>query len=243
MYVGTDLYIANSSGTSAQLNITGGAVYIPRNLTIGTGGAIFISGIGLISVTGDKTTVINDYIAAGKITCSAGKTLSVVFDGTNTVVSIPQDPNSMLREYPTYVVLKNSVLEAVIDKSTSNITSLKVNGVETLNTVGTSRTGTYYDFTTSYGFETIFGATFSVKRDEADIVDISFKRPYAPGSNVTPCDADIHYVLKKDDAGLYTYSILEHKSEYPAFDLGSWRQVMWIAPDANNSDKSLCEKI
>ena len=110
MYVGTDLYIANSSGTSAQLNITGGAVYIPRNLTIGTGGAIFISGIGLISVTGDKTTVINDYIAAGKITCSAGKTLSVVFDGTNTVVSIPQDPNSMLREYPTYVVLKNSLL-------------------------------------------------------------------------------------------------------------------------------------
>jgi hypothetical protein len=35
-------------------------------------------------------------------------------------------------------------------------------------------------------------------------------------------------VLKKGDTGLYTYSILKHKATYPDFDLGSWRQVLWI---------------
>ncbi len=243
IYAGTDVNIANGTGLTAQVNITGGALYVPGNLNIGSAGKIYISGIGLISLTGNKVAAINTLISAGKITCTPGKTLSVVYDNTNTVVSIPQPENSMLREYPEYVILKNSVLEARISKSTSNITSLKVNGVETLNTVGTSRTGTYYDFTTSAGFETIYGATFSVKRDEQDLVDISFKRPYIPGSNATPCDADIHYVLKKDDSGIYTYSILEHQATYPAFDLGSWRQVLWIAPDPNNSNNYLCERI
>ena len=240
---GTDLNVANGAGLTASLKITGGAVNVPGNLNIGAGGSVFISGIGLLKLNGDKRTAINNHIAGGKITCTAGKTLAVNYDGSATSVSIPQDPNGLLTEYPEYIILKNEYLEARIEKWTSNITSLKVNGVETLNTAGTSRKGTYYDFTTSKGFETIFGATFSVKTEEDDIVDVSFKRPYTPGSNVTPCDADIHYVLKRGDTGIYTYSILEHKAEYPTFDMGSWRQVMWIASDPKNTNNYLTEKI
>jgi len=240
---GTDLNIANGTGLTASLKITGGAVNVPNNLNIGAGGSVFISGIGLIKMNGDKRTQLNNHLANGKITCPVGKTLAVTYDGSATTIAIPQNTNSLITEFPEYVLLKNEFVEAKIDKNTSNITSLKVNGVETVNTIGSSRTGTYYDFTTSKGFETIFGATFSIKRDEPDFVDISFKRPYTPGVNVTPCDADIHYVLKKGDKGIYTYSILEHKAEYPTFDMGSWRQVMWIAPDSKNTSKYLCERI
>lgn len=246
IYVGTNLEVANGAGLIAQVNLSGGSIYIPGNLNIGSGGNIHITGLGLLSLTGDKRTVINNYINSGRITCTGGKQLSVDYNGTNTLVAIAQNPNSMITEYSSYVILKNSVLEAKIDKGAGNIQSLKVNGKElcaTVNTANPTRIGAYYDFTTSKGFETIFGATYSVKRDEADVVDVSFKRPYKPGSNVTSCDADIHFVLKKDDPGLYTYSILEHPATYPAFDLGSWRQVLWIAPDPTNSTDYLCERI
>jgi len=239
IYAGTDLNVANGTGYSATLTISGGTVNIPGNLNIGTGGSIAMSGAGLIKMTGDKRTALNNYISSGKITYPSGRTLSVAYDGTYTTCCI-----SLITEYSTYVMLYNEYVEAKIDKATSNITSLKVNGVETLNTnTSTTRRGTYYDFTTSYGFETIGGCTFSIKRNEVDLIDVSFKRPYTPGTNVTPCDADIHYVLKKGDTGIYTYSILEHKTTYPSFDLGSWRQVMWIAPDASNANNYLCERI
>lgn len=236
-----DLNLASGTGLTAQLNITGGTVRIARNLVIGAGGHIFISGIGLLQVAGDKTAQLNGLVADGRLTCTSGKTLSITYNGTNTVATIPQNPNSMMREYSDNITLNNGIIFATIDKATSNIISLKVNGVETIGTSGNKKYA-YYDFTTSYGYETMFGMTLSVLQDTADIVEVSFKRPYTPSlGHVTPCDADIHYVLKKGDKGLYTYSVLEHQTSYPPFDLGSWRQVFWIAPkDATNY---LCEKI
>lgn len=230
LYVGTSLEIGTGTGNpTGILNITGGTVDVATNLNIGTNGFVFISGIGQLIVTGDKRSALQAYITSGKITCTAGKTLDVVYNGTRTTVNIGQNPDSMLTEFPTYVLLKNGIIEAKIDKNTSNLVSMKVNGVETLYvTTSTSRTGGYYDFVTSQGFEQISGATFSIKEETADYIDISLFRPYTPGTNVTRCDVDIHYVLKKGDAGLYTYSILKHKATYPDFDMGSWRQVLWI---------------
>ena len=194
-----DLNLANGAGLTAQLNITGGTVRIGRNLNIGTGGRIFISSIGLLQIAGDKTAQLNALVADGRLTCTAGKTLNITYDGANTVVTIPQNPNSMMREYSDYITLNNGTIFATIDKNTSNIISLKVNGVETIATSGNKKYA-YYDFTTSYGFETMFGMTLSVLQDTNDIIEVSFKRPYTPSAgHVTPCDADIHYVLKKGD--------------------------------------------
>jgi hypothetical protein len=229
-----NLEVGTGTGNpTGNLNIVGGTVDVYNTVNIGTNGHIFISGIGQLIVTGDKTTALQAYITSGQITCTGGKTLSVVYNSTSgrTTVNIPQNPNSMLTEYPAYIIVKNGIIEAKIEKSTSNIMSMKINGVETLlqtNTGYPTRVGSYYDLTTSAGFETIGGATFSIKEETADYIDVSFSRPYSPGNNLTPCDADIHYVLKKGDNGLYTYSILKHKAAYPDFDLGSWRQVLWI---------------
>lgn len=232
LYAGTYLEVGTGTGSpTGNLNISGGTVDVTTAVNIGTNGQIFISGLGQLIVTGDKKTALETHIANGKITCPAGNALDVVFNGTRTTVSIYQDPNRMIQEYTNYIILKNGILEAKIQKGTSNIQSLKINGVETLlqtNTANPTRVGSYYDLTSSAGFETIGGATFSIKEETADYIDVSFSRPYIAGVNATPVDADIHYVLKKGDNGLYTYSILKHKAAYPNFDLGSWRQVLWI---------------
>jgi hypothetical protein len=230
LYANTYLEVGTGTGNPiGKLNITGGTVDVKTAANIGTNGTIFISGIGQLIVTGDKKTALETHIANGKITCPSGQSLAVVYNGARTSVTISQDPNRLIQEYTNYIILKNGIIEAKIDKNTSNLVSMKVNGVETLYvTTSTSRTGGYYDFVTSQGFEQISGATFSIKEETADYIDISLFRPYTPGTNLTRCDVDIHYVLKKGDAGLYTYSILKHKATYPDFDMGSWRQVLWI---------------
>ena len=231
LYANTYLEVGTGTGNPiGKLNITGGTVDVKTAVNIGTYGTIFISDLGQLIVTGDKKTVLEDYIRNGKITYPSGQSLAVVYNGTRTSVGIYQDPNRMIQEYTNYIILKNGIIEAKIEKSTSNIMSLKINGVETLLQTNTpaNRVGTYYDLTSSAGFETIGGATFSIKEETADYIDVSFSRPYSAGVNLTPVDAEIHYVLKKADNGLYTYSILKHKAAYPNFDLGSWRQVLWI---------------
>lgn len=232
LYANTYLEVGTGTGNPiGNLNITGGTVDVKTALNIGTNGHVYISGIGQLIVTGDKKTILENYISNGKITCPSGQSLAVVYNGARTSVTISQDPNRMIQEYSNYIILKNGILEAKIQKGTSNIMSLKINGVETLlqtNASNPTRIGSYYDLTSSAGFETIGGATFSIKEETADYIDVSFSRPYIAGVNATPVDADIHYVLKKADAGIYTYSILRHKAAYPNFDLGSWRQVLWI---------------
>lgn len=232
LWAGTSLEVGTGTGNpTGNLNIIGGTVNVATNLNIGTNGNVFINGLGQLLVTGDKKTALETYIANGKITCPASSSLSVTYDGSKTSVVIYQDPNRMIQEFANYIILKNGILEAKIQKGTSNIQSLKINGVETLlqvNSGNATRIGSYYDLTSSAGFETIGGASFSIKEETADYIDVSFSRPYIAGVNATPVDADIHYVLKKADAGLYTYSILRHKAAYPNFDLGSWRQVLWI---------------
>ncbi len=232
LYANANLEVGNGTGNPAgNLNITGGTVDVKTAINIGTNGHVFISGIGELIVTGDKKTVLENYVLNGKISCPNGQSLAVVYNGTRTTVNISQDPNRMIQEFTNYIILKNDKIEAKIQKGTSNIQSLKINGVETLlqtNTANPTRVGTYYDLTTSAGFETVGGAAFSIKEETTDYIDVAFSRPYASGVNATPVDVEIHYVLKKDDVGLYTYSILRHKAEYPSFDLGSWRQVMWI---------------
>ncbi|OCB71739.1 hypothetical protein FBGL_11050, partial [Flavobacterium glycines] len=228
---GFNLEVGTGTGNPiGNLNITGGTVDVASAVNIGTNGQIYISGLGQLVVTGDKKTALESYISSGKLICPSGQSLAVAYNGSRTTVTVSQDPNRMIQEFSDYIILKNGKIEAKIWKGSSNIQSLKINGVETLlqtNTANPTRVGTYYDFVTSQGFETIFGCAFSIKEETANYIDVSFSRPYG-SAGVTPVDVEIHYVLKKDDVGLYTYSVLRHKAEYPSFDLGSWRQVMWI---------------
>ena len=240
--VGTTLNIANGTGLTAYLNIDGGAANVPTGLNIGTGGHIFIGGVGYLRITGNKVTQLTGLVSDGRLTCTPGRSLDISFDGTYTYARILQNPNSMITEYPDSVVLKTTNIVCSIEKRSGNILSYRFKGKETVANKSTdAHKYMYHDFTTSYGFETIFGATYEVVQDSTDFAHIVIKRPYTPAAgHVTPVDCELHYSLKKNDNGIYVYSKLEHKPNYPAFDIGSWRQVWWIA---SNNGINLTERI
>ena len=239
---GTDLNIANGTGLSANINILGGSLTATANLTIGSNVHIYLSGIGLLKAAGDKRSLLNGLITNGQMTCAAGKTITVTYDGTNTIAQIAQVTGSMIREYPDSVVLSTTNLVFTVEKYTGNVLSYRYKGAETVNNTGSNHKYIYHDFTTSKGFEMISGCTYEVVQDDANLAHIVLKRPYTPSiGHITPCDAELHYILKKDDKAVYVYSKLVHKPNYPAFDLGSWRQVWWIAYNA--SGVNLCERI
>ena len=238
-----DLSLANATGLAAWLNIYGGTVNIARNLLIGTNGHIFITGIGLLKIAGDKQSQLNGLIGDGRLTCTAGETLTIAYDGTNTTARITPVAGTMITEYTDSVVLHTGTLTCVIEKYTGNILSYRFNGMETVaNLSADTKKFAYHDFTTSKGFETVWGCSFAIVENDSNMAHIVLKRPYTPSiGHVTPVDAELHYMLKKSDKGVYVYSKLEHKPSYPAFDIGSWRQVWWIAH--NSAGVNLCERI
>ncbi|WP_281637483.1 hypothetical protein [Flavobacterium marginilacus] len=92
---GTSLEIGNSLeiGTGVgdpigDLRIKGGTVSVETALNIGPNGHAFISGTGKLIVTGNKEAVIKSYIKSRAVSCTVGKTLEVLFDGTKTTVRI-----------------------------------------------------------------------------------------------------------------------------------------------------------
>ncbi|UKM63861.1 polysaccharide lyase family protein [Flavobacteriaceae bacterium GSB9] len=243
LYAGTYLHVGNNNNATGTLNVSGGIVDVANGVLIGTNGTIHISDVGALIVNGDHTAVLNNYILDGKITKPDGDSLDVSFDGSKTIVSISQDPNRLLKEYGTYVVLDNGILQATIDKFTANIMSLKVNGVETLaqtNYSHNDRVGAYFSFNGPYGYTRLSNCKFSIKAESDDFIDVSFKRKYSEDNLEPTIDVDVHFVLKKDDTALYSYNILDHLPEYPDFDLGIWRHVLWIANDGTDY---LAEKI
>lgn len=239
------MFVGRYAGGRGTLNIWGGRVNAGTDLQVGANGAqgaISFKSIGLLTVPGNKVAYLQGLLNSGVITVESGRVLNISYNAATNITeaSIYQDPNGLLLEYPTYVVLNNGTVKATIQKATGEITSIIYKGKEMVSRQG-AKTKIYYDWTSSYGFETMTNCTFSVTKRTDSLVDVSFKRVYAPSSGqFTPADIDIHYVLKTDDSGLYTYSVTEHQPSYPDVDLGSWRMVMWIAHDGS---KNLCEKI
>lgn len=239
---GTDLNIANGTGLSANINLLGGGLTAMANLTIGGNVTIYVSDGGSLKAAGDKRILLNGLVANGQMTCTPGKTIAVTYDGASTIAQVARPAGSMITEYSDSVVLSTTNLVCTIEKYTGNVLSYRYKGAETVNRTGSSHKYMYHDFTTSKGFETVWGCTYEVVQDDANQAHIVLKRPYTPSiGHVTPCDAELHYILNKDDKGVYVYSKLEHKPNYPAFDLGSWRQVWWIA--YNSSGVNLCERM
>lgn len=240
--INSTLNLANGTGLSAVLNIDGGAVNVVGALNIGAGGSIFIGGVGFLKMTGDKRSQIRGLLLDGRLTYTSGTNIDTTFDGTYTYTRILQNPNSMITEYPDSVVLHTTNIVCTIQKVSGNVLSYRYKGVETVaHLPNDTHNSMYHDFTTSYGYETIFGATYGVVQDDVNFAHIVIKRPYNPAIHVTPCDAELHYALAKNDVGVYVYSRLEHKPNYKHFDIGSWRQVWWIADNA--SGINLCERI
>ena len=240
-----DLYVGYGNNGVGDLTIEDGAVYVGRTLFIGQNGAtgqISITGLGTLHCAGNVSGTLQAWVDNENISTGSNSKLQVAYDaGANTTnVSVVRVQTGMVKEFATYVELDNGIIKATINKSNAKITSLLYKGVETISQSGGHVTA-YYDWTDGTNFEGPSHCIYSVVQESDTVADVSFKRVYTPGmGDVIGGDMDIHFVIKKDLDGLYTYSILEHQPDYPDVGLGSWRLVYSLA---NDGHKYTCEKI
>jgi rhamnogalacturonan endolyase len=119
--------------------------------------------------------------------------------------------------------LDNGVISARIDKRSGKLESLKYNNLETLD-----RQGGYWSHS-AVSPNVIDSITIDPKSNHGERGEVSVKglsngraMGSGPGGSVI-ADIEIRYALARDQAGVYTYTILTHKGEYPATNLGEAR--------------------
>jgi rhamnogalacturonan endolyase len=147
--------------------------------------------------------------------------------------------------------LDNGILTARTVKRTGDLVSLKYKGLEMLNTQS-GRWGGYWSHNTANG-QHVFRITIDPKTNGGQRGEVSLKGIYTgnamgsgPGGSVA-ADIEIRYALGSGDSGLYTYTILEHKTNYPGTSLGEARFCAklnddvfdWMTVDANRNMKML----
>jgi rhamnogalacturonan endolyase len=158
------------------------------------------------------------------------------------------EPVRIVEDQSSYT-LDNGTLQAMVSKRSGGLVSLKYNGLETLD-AGSDHTPGYWSHAAG-GPSVIDSITIDPTKTAGERGEVSVKAVSGgeamgrgPGGSVV-ADIEIRYSLGRGDSGLYTYSILTHKSEYPATSLGEARFCAklsdavfdWMTVDADRNMK------
>lgn len=125
--------------------------------------------------------------------------------------------------------LTNSYVAARVSKQTGDLISLKYKGLELL-AAGSGHPYAYWSHAPAKGGEIVAKVTIDPAKNGGERGEVSVKGLFREGSTnaqgpggATACDIEIRYALGRNDSGIYTYSILTHKPEYPATQIGEAR--------------------
>lgn len=168
--------------------------------------------------------------------------ISVKLLAAENPVTVSQDENSF--------TLANGVISTRVAKRSGDLISLKYNGLEMLDTA--SRQPAYWSHNAARGTQetriTLDPKTNGGERGEVSIKGISGGNQMGsgPGGSVV-ADIEIRYALGRGDAGVYTYSIFTHPTNYPATSIGEARFCLklndnlfdWMTVDANRNMKMI----
>ncbi len=168
--------------------------------------------------------------------------ISVKLLGAENSVTVSSDENSF--------TLANGIVSARVAKRSGDLLSLKYDGHEMLD-VG-SHQAAYWSHNAARGEQktqiTIDPASNGGERGEVSIKGISGGKQMGsgPGGSVV-ADIEIRYALGRGDAGVYTYSIFTHPTNYPATSIGEARFCLklndnvfdWMTVDANRNMKMI----
>ncbi|HEY2586155.1 MAG TPA: polysaccharide lyase family protein [Tepidisphaeraceae bacterium] len=135
-------------------------------------------------------------------------------------------PVTVAETVETYT-LANGILTAEVSKGSGGLMSLRYQGLEILDPANRGTPGYWSHAATSPKMIeaiTIDPKTNGGERGEVSVKGISDgeRMGRGPGGSVI-ADVEIRYCLGRGESGLYTYTILEHKPEYPATSLGEAR--------------------
>lgn len=145
--------------------------------------------------------------------------------------------------------LDNGVVRAQAARRSGDLLSLKYAGLEMLST-SSGRWGGYWSHDTARG-QVASRITIDPKSNGGERGEVSVKGVYSgtplgngPGGSVV-ADIEIRYTLGRGDASLFTYSIFDHKTNYPATSVGEARFCAklnddvfdWMTVDAQRNMK------
>jgi rhamnogalacturonan endolyase len=157
----------------------------------------------------------------------------------NLPISSP-DAQVTISEDESSFVLSNGILTARVAKRNGDLQSLTYKGIETL-TDRSGHAGGYWSHDASGGIEhqakiSIDPKTNGGDRGEVSVKAISGGRRMGHPAGLPagaegdfPADIEIRYALGRGEPGVYTYSILDHKPEYPAGSIGEARYCVKLA--------------
>ena len=145
--------------------------------------------------------------------------------------------------------LANGIVTANISRHSGNLTSLVYQGRQMLQE-GNRQAG-YWSHNVARGRQET-GITIDPKANDGARAEISIKgfsdggqMGSGPGGSVI-ADIEIRYALGRGDAGLYTYSIFSHPTNYPATSVGEARfcvklneMLDWMTVDAHRNLKMI----
>ena len=161
------------------------------------------------------------------------------------------EPPVTIAETESAFTLDNGILTARASKRSGDLVSLKWRGLEMLDT-GTGPKGGYWSHNILNG-ERVIRITIDPKTNKGKRGEVSLKGVYkstpmgnGPGGSAI-ADIEIRYSLGRGDSGLYTYSVFEHKTNYPGTAVGEARFCIklnddifdWMTVDARRNMKMI----
>jgi rhamnogalacturonan endolyase len=130
-------------------------------------------------------------------------------------------PDVTLQDAGASVVLSNGLLTATIAKDKATVTSIKFMGREMVASV-------YYSMDGGKDFRVPSHCVYAVHAATPDMVDVQMTSLWQKEAQAF--DIEVHYVLRRGAAGLYSYAVLTHPASYPDTGHGEWRMV-WKLPE------------
>src|SRR5215831_6385881 len=149
------------------------------------------------------------------------------FLGTHSSQAAPFSPVSLFESADSFT-LSNGLVSARIEKRSGILVSLKFNDLDLLAQHQGGANGGYWS---SVGRGRPGSRISSVVRidpatNNGARAEISCQLHNDPDSPNSPVDADYRYSLGRGEHWLYVYSVLNHKSGYPAFAVGEARYCL-----------------
>ncbi len=164
------------------------------------------------------------------------------------VARMPARAGVTITEDESRFTLANGIVTATVSKRNGNLLSLQYKGVETLDAHG--RVAGYWSHSAASA-QTTAEITIDPKTNGGRLGEVSVKgisggerMGSGPGGS-TIADIEIRYTLERGLPGIYTYSIFEHKTNYPATSVGEARFCAklnddvfdWMTVDAQRNRK------
>jgi rhamnogalacturonan endolyase len=137
--------------------------------------------------------------------------------------------------------LSNGIVTAVVSKRTSDLISMTYKGFETLSHDSGGHSAFYWSHDVSGGKDIVSTVTVDPSKTAGDRAEVSvkgisggIKMGHGPGTakdGDLPVDIEIRYSLGRDDTGVYTYCIFDHRPEYASGTMSEARIAAKLVKD------------